>query len=360
MTGVAPLMTQAKWQLIRNNKALDDAALAGLSAGVLNAMGLVANFAQRVLLVGHASCTTNNPHAAGLDCGACGGQSGEVNVKLLAQLLNSPGVRGELLAHNISIPENTRFVACLHNTTSDDLVIFEDGFAYAHEAWRNWLLGATQAAQQKRAASLGIAVNTTANTMHKSYLAKSRNWSEIRPEWGLANNAAFIVAPRSLTQHIDLQCRSFLHDYECTADAEYSTLELIITAPMVVTNWINMQYYASVTDNKKYGSGNKLLHNVVGGAMGVFEGNGGDLRIGLPLQSIHDGKDWRHQPLRLSVYIAAPQQAILDIVSRHKHVESLINNGWLYLFQIDPTANHISQLKNGQWTLVGTGVSHAA
>ena len=80
-----------------------------------------------------------------------------------------------------------------------------------------------------------------------------------------------------------------------------------MTAPMVVTNWINMQYHASTVDNRRYGSGNKVLHNVVGGRIGVFEGNGGDLRIGLPMQSLHDGHTLRHAPLRLSVFIEAPR-----------------------------------------------------
>ncbi len=55
----------------------------------------------------------------------------------------------------------------------------------------------------------------------------------------------------------------------------------IMTAPMVVTNWINLQYHASTVDPTRYGSGNTMLHNVVGGRIGVFEGNGGDLRIGM-------------------------------------------------------------------------------
>jgi uncharacterized protein len=36
-----------------------------------------------------------------------------------------------------------------------------------------------------------------------------------------------------------------------------------MTAPMIVTNWITMQDYASTVDNHRYGSGNKVLHNVV-------------------------------------------------------------------------------------------------
>jgi len=59
---------------------------------------------------------------------------------------------------------------------------------------------------------------------------------------------------------------------------------------MIVTHWINFQYYASVTDNNVYGCGDKTLHNVVAGHLGVFEGNGGDLRVGLPMQSLHNGQ----------------------------------------------------------------------
>jgi uncharacterized protein YbcC (UPF0753/DUF2309 family) len=38
------------------------------------------------------------------------------------------------------------------------------------------------------------------------------------------------------------------------------------------------------------------LDKVVGDYVGVFEGNGGDLRIGLSIQSFHDGQQWRHTP----------------------------------------------------------------
>ena len=55
---------------------------------------------------------------------------------------------------------------------------------------------------------------------------------------------------------------------------------------MLVMHWINWQYHASTCDPVRLGSGNKVLHNVVGGDLGVFEGNGGDLRIGLSRQSL--------------------------------------------------------------------------
>jgi uncharacterized protein YbcC (UPF0753/DUF2309 family) len=118
---------------------------------------------------------------------------------------------------------------------------------------------------------------------------------------------------------------------------------------MLVTNWINMQYNLSVIDNERYGSGNKVLHNVVGGNLGVFEGNGGDLRIGLPMQSLHDGERWMHEPLRLSVYIDAPAEAISAIAERHEVVRQLIDNDWLYLFRFDDEAGAIARLYRGAW-----------
>ena len=159
------------------------------------------------------------------------------------------------------------------------------------------------------------------------------------------------MAPRSRTQHINLEGRSFLHNYQWQQDKTFGVLELIMTAPMIVTHWINMQYYASVTDNEIYGSGNKVLHNVVGGNLGVFEGNGGDLRIGLSMQSLHNGQQWMHQPLRLSVYIAAPKSAMEAIINKHQFVKHLIDHNWLYLFRLDDSTHLIERYYQGAWQM---------
>jgi uncharacterized protein len=119
---------------------------------------------------------------------------------------------------------------------------------------------------------------------------------------------------------------------------------------MVVAHWINFQYYASTVDNARYGCGDKVLHNIVGGHLGVLEGNGGDLRIGLSLQSLNDGERWVHAPLRLAVFIEAPRAAIDRVLAKHPKVAELVDNQWIHLYQLDPTERSIVARRNGAWT----------
>ncbi len=327
-----------------------------LLAGVLRAMGLAARdqaWPPLVLLAGHGSRSANNPFAAGLDCGACGGQTGEVNARVLAQLLNDAALREGLAAQGIRIPDGTRFVAGLHCTTTDDVELFDtDLLPEAAEPiaqLRRWLADAGQRARAERAPALGLRGDAPAAQLHAAIAHRSRDWSQTRPEWGLANNAGFIAAPRARTRHLDLGGRVFLHDYDWRADAGFAVLELVMTAPMVVANWINLQYHASVVDPVRYGSGNKVLHNVVGGRIGVFEGNGGDLRIGLPWQSVHDGQRFVHTPLRLSAFIEAPHGAIDAVLARHATVRQLVEHGWLHLFCMEPDGGEVLRRGGGGW-----------
>ena len=332
-----------------------------LVAGILGAMSLTTGFGRIVLLAGHGSATVNNPHAAGLDCGACCGQSGEINARTLAALLNDAQVRAGLAGRGIAIPATTFFVPALHNTTTDEVQLYDlDDLPASHEGdlreLRRWLARAGARARAERAALLGLAkiadldARGADTALQGAISARTRDWAQVRPEWGLVNNAAFIVGPRSRTRHKNLAGRSFLHEYDWRADRDNSVLELIMTAPMVVTHWINMQYYASTVDNVRYGSGNKVLHNVVGGNIGVFEGNGGDLRIGLPMQSLHSGERWMHTPLRLSVFIEAPRAAIEGVLKAHVQVRQLADNELLHLFQIDPVNGTAHRYMCGQWT----------
>jgi hypothetical protein len=307
-----------------------------VAEGVLKAMSLTEGFARLVVLAGHGSTTVNNPYASGLDCGACGGHSGEANARVAAAVLNDPHVREGLAQRGIRIPADTCFVAALHDTTTDTVSLFDkDSLPASHSddivRFEAALEEAGRLARIDRAPLLHV---EQADSIDKAIMRRSTDWSQVRPEWGLAGCAAFIVAPRERTAHVNLQGRSFLHSYDWQQDESFNVLELIMTAPMIVASWINLQYYGSTVDNEVFGSGNKVLHNVVS-AMGVLEGNGGDLRVGLPWQSIHDGERYIHEPLRLTVIIEAPLDAMTDIIARHEQVRELVDNGWLYLFAMD-------------------------
>lgn len=335
---------------------LDLDAKVSLAASVLHAMGLERNLVPLVLLVGHGSQSTNNAHASALDCGACCGQTGEVNARSLAQLLNDPDLRSGLLSQGIAIPESTNFVAALHNTTTDEIEGFDLDLLppAARVLWERLEAVFEQACDQvrrERSPKLGLNPNSRHVDLLNQLRRRANDGAQTRPEWGLAGNAAFLIAGRQRSRGVVLDGRSFLHDYDASQDADGSVLELLITAPMLVTHWINWQYHASTCDPLHLGSGNKVLHNVVGGNIGVFEGNGGDLRVGLPRQSLHDGNDWVHEPLRLTVIIDAPQHAIEAVIGKHAVIQQLLDNRWLHLWRFDQA--RLLRYETGDWRPLG-------
>ena len=319
---------------------------------VLRAMSLTDNFARVVLLVGHGANVVNNPHASGLHCGACGGYSGEVNARLLAALLNDPEVRAGLATAGIRIPADTLFLGALHDTTTDRVTLYTTDYpSSAHQQdlhqVRAWLEAAGSVTRGERALRLPRA------TSGRAISRRSRDWAEVRPEWALAGCKAFIAAPRRRTASKNLEGRAFLHDYDWRQDVRFGVLELIMTAPVVVASWISLQYYGSTVAPQVFGGGNKLLHNVVGG-IGVVEGNGGAMRVGLPWQSVHDGACYAHEPLRLSVCIEAPREAMSDILKRHDGVRALFDHRWLHLFALDDEGRMAWRYAGDlQWTAMG-------
>jgi len=303
-----------------------------MAKSALTAMSLTENFAKTVIIAGHGSSTVNNPHATGLDCGACGGSSGEANAKVAATVLNDPQVREGLKEANINVPNDTIFVAALHNTTTDELTLFEpsSGLPYTHDTDLPEIKYALKLAGESSRKERAGRMNINSGDLSKKVIQRSKDWSQVRPEWGLAGCSSFIVAPRYRTANLNMGAKAFMHSYDWHKDKDFGVLEAIMTAPMVVTSWINLQYYASTVDNKNFGAGNKTLHNVVGG-LGVLEGFSGDLRVGLPLQSVHDGEKFQHEPQRLNVIIEAPVDEMSKVLEKHESIRNLCDNEWIYL-----------------------------
>jgi uncharacterized protein YbcC (UPF0753/DUF2309 family) len=322
-----------------------------LAADALHTMGLDDRLSPLVILCGHAGHSTNNAHASTLDCGACYGRPGEANARALAHLLNDPSVREGLRLRGINIPAETVFMGALHNTTTDEVTGF-DLDLLSPEARARWekmehvFAQAGDRIRRERAPTLWMDTSLSPEALLTAFRRRANDGSQTRPEWGLTRNAAFIIGSRDRS-HGRVLNRTYLHDYNAQFDTDGSVLEKLMMGPMLVTHWLSWQYHASTCDPLHYGAGNKVLHNVVDGHVGVFEGNGGDLRIGLPKQSLHNGEGWYHQPVRLTVVIDAPAASIENIIARNSILGQLFDNGWMLLWRYEGKV--LQRYERGGW-----------
>jgi hypothetical protein len=127
----------------------------------------------------------------------------------------------------------------------------------------------------------------------------------------------------------------FLHSYDYREDPSNRLLEVLLTAPQVVAQWINMEHYFSTVDNEVYGSGSKIYHNVVG-RLGIMSGPWSDLRLGLARQTVMNGEMPYHEPMRLLTIIEAPRERIDTLIARHEVLRHYYQNEWVHLVALDP------------------------
>ncbi len=263
---------------------------------------------------------------------------------------------GEL---GIDVPSDTWFVAAEHDTTTDEVRILDRGTVPdAHLPALGDLEADLAEAGTRLAAERGRAlpesVGRTVGARPWRIRRRRDDWAQVIPEWGLMGNAAIVVGPRSLTADLDLERRVFLHSYDVGSDADGSILAAIMGGPLLVAHWISSQYRLSTIDRDRLGAGTKPAHNLVGG-VGVLEGSGGDLRLGLPLESVGAAGRAVHEPMRLLAVVDVPADRVESAIAGNPAVAQIVDNGWIRLAARpevgDPNPGAwVLRRRDGSWT----------
>ncbi len=314
--------------------------------GLLRNVGLLKHFAPIVYMVGHGASSVNNPYYTTMDCGACSCRPGSVNARAFCFMANHKEVRTILANNGIVIPDETRFIGGLHDTTRDDVVFFdEDNLSKEHAAYHEKNVRVFEQAMEwnaKERSRRFVSINSklSPEKIHKKVQIRSVSLFEPRPELDHATNAFTVIGRRNTTKGLFLDRRAFLNSFDYSTDLEGKYLLGIMGPIAPVCGGISLNYYFARVDNQKLGSGTKLPHNVMG-LVGVANGIEGDLRPGLPSQMIES-----HDPIRHLVIVEHFPEVVLETVKKLSTYEWYLN-GWMHLVALNPETKEISVFKDG-------------
>lgn len=322
---------------------------AAIVASVLAPLLPCRSWAPVLVAMAHESSSRNNPFRQAYGCGACSGNSGAPNARVFAAMANHPEVRELLRRHGIDLPDSTRVIPAVHDT-SRDLVRY---------------LGTDEAQGAVAPASLALLESTLDRALRRNaqercrrFLDQSRmpslseSWkhvqtralspAEVRPEYGHAGTYLAVFGRRELTRGLSLDRRAFLVSYDQRSDGDGKVLEGLLHGAMPVVANITLDYFFSALDHKGFGAASKLPLNV-SGLLGVLTGAQGDLRIGLTQQMVEV-----HEPVRALVLVEAEPERVESLVMRHPRLERLVTRGWMRLGVIEENGSAIRL-----WTAAG-------